>query len=128
MPRISIPIRKNCRRSRPSSKKACTPTHPLRPPPRRPTSRPIPRRQKSPTTGAKRPLPTDLVESAPAKVNLTLRVLGRRADGYHDLESLVAFAEVGDWLSLTPGHDLALDVAGASAAQAGPEANNLVVK
>ncbi|HEY2243744.1 MAG TPA: 4-(cytidine 5'-diphospho)-2-C-methyl-D-erythritol kinase, partial [Xanthobacteraceae bacterium] len=46
---------------------------------------------------------SDLVESAPAKVNLTLRVLGRRADGYHDIESLVAFADVGDRLSLTPG-------------------------
>jgi 4-diphosphocytidyl-2-C-methyl-D-erythritol kinase len=73
-------------------------------------------------------LASDLVESAPAKVNLTLRVIGRRADGYHDIESLVAFAEVGDRLSLTPGHDLTLGVAGPSAAQAGPEADNLVVK
>jgi len=73
-------------------------------------------------------LASDLVESAPAKVNLTLRVIGRRADGYHDIESLVAFAEVGDRLSLTPGHDLALGVAGPCAAQAGPEADNLVIK
>jgi 4-diphosphocytidyl-2-C-methyl-D-erythritol kinase len=41
-----------------------------------------------------------LVEAARAKINLTLRVLGRRADGYHDLESLVAFADVGDRLTL----------------------------
>ena len=44
-----------------------------------------------------------LVELAPAKVNLTLRVLGRRADGYHLLESLVVFADVGDRLTLAPG-------------------------
>jgi len=41
---------------------------------------------------------------------LTLRVLGRRADGYHDIESLVAFAGVGDALTFTPGGDLALTV------------------
>jgi 4-diphosphocytidyl-2-C-methyl-D-erythritol kinase len=73
-------------------------------------------------------LSSDLVESAPAKVNLTLRVLGRRADGYHDIESLVAFADVGDRLSLTPGDALTLTVAGSGAAQTGAEADNLVVK
>jgi 4-diphosphocytidyl-2-C-methyl-D-erythritol kinase len=73
-------------------------------------------------------LPSDLVESAPAKVNLSLRVLGRRADGYHDIESLVAFADVGDRLSLTPGDALTLTVAGPGAAQTGAEADNLVVK
>ena len=40
-------------------------------------------------------------ERAPAKINLTLRVLGRRADGYHELESLVTFADVGDCVTLT---------------------------
>ena len=39
-------------------------------------------------------------EFAPAKINLTLNVLGKRADGYHELESLVAFADVGDNLTL----------------------------
>jgi 4-diphosphocytidyl-2-C-methyl-D-erythritol kinase len=73
-------------------------------------------------------LPTALVESAPAKVNLTLRVLGRRADGYHDIESLVAFADVGDRLALTPGDALTLAVVGPGAAQTGAEADNLVVK
>ena len=38
--------------------------------------------------------------TAPAKINLTLRVLGRRADGYHELESLVAFADIADTLDL----------------------------
>ena len=41
-----------------------------------------------------------LFEKAPAKVNLTLRMRGRRADGYHELESLVVFADVGDTLTL----------------------------
>ena len=45
-------------------------------------------------------MPVPLVEHAPAKVNLTLRVLGRRADGYHEMESLVAFADFGDRLTL----------------------------
>ncbi len=48
-------------------------------------------------------MPTARVEPAPAKVNLTLRVVGRRADGYHDLESLVVFASVGDRLAFAPG-------------------------
>jgi 4-diphosphocytidyl-2-C-methyl-D-erythritol kinase len=73
-------------------------------------------------------LPSDLVESAPAKVNLTLRVLGRRADGYHDIESLAAFADVGDRLALTPGEALTLTVVGPNAAQTGAEADNLVTK
>jgi 4-diphosphocytidyl-2-C-methyl-D-erythritol kinase len=73
-------------------------------------------------------LPALLVEEAPAKVNLTLRVLGRRADGYHEIESLVAFAGVGDALSFAPGGALALTVRGPSAAQAGATADNLVLK
>ena len=72
--------------------------------------------------------PAPFVENAPAKVNLTLRVLGRRADGYHELESLVAFAEVGDRLSFAPGGELALTVRGPNAAQAGEGADNLVLK
>jgi 4-diphosphocytidyl-2-C-methyl-D-erythritol kinase len=42
-------------------------------------------------------------ELAPAKINLTLTVLGRRHDGYHELESLVTFADIGDALVLRPG-------------------------
>ena len=55
-------------------------------------------------------------EFAPAKINLTLRVLARRADGFHELSSLVAFADIGDQVSFTPsdhpGGDLRLDYAG----------------
>lgn len=65
---------------------------------------------------------------APAKVNLTLRVLGRRADGYHELESLVAFAGVGDVLTFAPGAALTLTVSGPTAPAAGDGADNLVLK
>ena len=64
---------------------------------------------------------------APAKVNLALHVLGRRPDGYHELESLVAFAGAGDVLSLEPGRALALSVAGPTAAAAGGLDDNLVL-
>jgi 4-diphosphocytidyl-2-C-methyl-D-erythritol kinase len=67
-----------------------------------------------------------LTDRAPAKVNLSLRVLGRRADGYHELESLVAFADAADALSLSPGEAPALVVEGAYAAACGDVADNLV--
>jgi len=73
-------------------------------------------------------LPDSLVEDAPAKVNLTLRVLGRRDDGYHELESLVAFAECGDALSLRPDSELSLTMRGPRAEEAGETADNLVLK
>lgn len=69
-----------------------------------------------------------LATRAPAKINLTLHVLGRRADGYHELESLVAFAGTGDDLRLEPGPSLALHVSGPTAPLAGNEADNLVLK
>jgi 4-diphosphocytidyl-2-C-methyl-D-erythritol kinase len=73
-------------------------------------------------------LPVPLVETAPAKVNLTLRVLGRRADGYHEISSLVAFADCGDSLSFAPGGELALTLGGPRAQAAGDVADNLVLK
>lgn len=68
------------------------------------------------------------VEHAPAKINLTLGVLGRRSDGYHELESLVAFAAFGDRLSLAPAPQLELAVDGPTAEAAGPPGDNLVLK
>jgi 4-diphosphocytidyl-2-C-methyl-D-erythritol kinase len=65
---------------------------------------------------------------APAKINLTLRVIGRRADGYHELESLVAFAGLCDWLGFEPGDDLILEVFGPRADEVGPVDENLVVR
>lgn len=69
-----------------------------------------------------------LIEDARAKVNLTLRVLGRRADGYHDLESVVAFADCADRLTLKAGSDLILTATGPRAQECGETADNLVIK
>jgi 4-diphosphocytidyl-2-C-methyl-D-erythritol kinase len=68
------------------------------------------------------------VEKAPAKVNLTLRVIGRRADGYHEIESLVVFAALSDTRRFVPDRALALVVRGPTAAAAGVVADNLVLK
>ncbi|MEW6256186.1 MAG: 4-(cytidine 5'-diphospho)-2-C-methyl-D-erythritol kinase [Pseudomonadota bacterium] len=70
----------------------------------------------------------ELVARAPAKVNLTLRVLRRREDGFHDLASLVVFAGTGDLLSLQPAPELSLTVGGPRAEAAGPQADNLILK
>jgi 4-diphosphocytidyl-2-C-methyl-D-erythritol kinase len=69
-----------------------------------------------------------LRERARAKVNLTLHVRGRRADGYHDLESLVAFADCADGLTLAPAPAVALEVSGPRAAECGSLDDNLVLK
>jgi len=69
-----------------------------------------------------------LLEKAPAKINLTLRVIGRRADGYHDLESLVVFADVADVLTLQPGVEDRLDISGPFYGKSGAMADNLVLK
>jgi len=69
-----------------------------------------------------------LSDEACAKVNLTLRVNGRRTDGYHDLESVVAFADCADRLTLTPGSDLDLKMLGPLAQACGDTSDNLVLK
>jgi 4-diphosphocytidyl-2-C-methyl-D-erythritol kinase len=69
-----------------------------------------------------------LIEQGRAKVNLSLRVVGRRTDGYHDLESVVAFADCADRLTLEPGRELALTTTGPLAAACGDAADNLVLK
>jgi 4-diphosphocytidyl-2-C-methyl-D-erythritol kinase len=69
-----------------------------------------------------------LIEDARAKVNLTLRVVGRRVDGYHELESVVAFADCADRLSLTPSPELQLVTTGPLAQACGAAADNLVLK
>ena len=69
-----------------------------------------------------------LTEPAPAKLNLALHVLGRRADGYHLLDSLVVFAGVGDVLRAEPAGGLSLSVTGPFAAALGGAEDNLVLR
>lgn len=69
-----------------------------------------------------------LSEQARAKVNLSLHVLGRRADGLHELESLVVFADLADVLTLQPGGAFSLNVSGPTAQVIGPADGNLVLK
>lgn len=73
-------------------------------------------------------MPATLRERAPAKVNLTLRVVSRRADGHHDLESLVAFADLADVVTFDPDAPSDISVTGPFAAATGPAGENLVLK
>ncbi len=65
---------------------------------------------------------------APAKVNLALHVTGQRADGYHLLDTLVAFASVGDHLSAEPASEFSLRVSGPEGAGVPADDSNLVLR
>lgn len=69
-----------------------------------------------------------LTLNAPAKLNLYLHLLGRRADGYHLLESLVAFTDLADTLILDAADEITLTLAGPFASAAGETKHNLVLK
>lgn len=69
-----------------------------------------------------------LAGSAPAKINLYLRVVGRRADGYHLLDSLAVFADLSDRLTVEPVDELDLSVDGPFAERAGAIEHNLVLR
>jgi 4-diphosphocytidyl-2-C-methyl-D-erythritol kinase len=73
-------------------------------------------------------VPGDMTERAPAKVNLFLHVLGRRSDGYHLLDSLAVFPEVGDTLRAEPAKALSLTVEGPFAGDLAAEPDNLVLR
>ncbi len=72
--------------------------------------------------------PQRLVETAYAKINLALHVRRRRPDGYHDLESLFAFAVDGDILSAEPSDALSLTISGPFAAGLTTNGDNLVMR
>lgn len=65
---------------------------------------------------------------APAKINLTLKVGAPRNDGLHPLASVVAFADVGDWVEAALGDELSLALTGPFANGLEREADNLVVR
>lgn len=68
-------------------------------------------------------------EFAPAKINLTLAITGRRADGYHLLDSLFVFPDVGDNLTISRGDDLELELRGPMCAGlAECQNDNLVIR
>jgi 4-diphosphocytidyl-2-C-methyl-D-erythritol kinase len=67
-------------------------------------------------------------ETAYAKINLALHVRRRRADGYHDLETLFAFAEAGDGLEAEPADALSLAISGPFAAALAVSDDNLVLR
>jgi len=76
------------------------------------------------TQGAADPISVE----APAKLNLYLHVTGRRADGYHELDSLVAFADLHDTVAVRPADRLTLAVEGRFADALKGDADNLVLR
>ncbi len=65
---------------------------------------------------------------APAKINLALHVTGRRADGYHLLETLVVFAADGDRIGVSPASEDRFEITGPFAAGLPADASNLVAR
>lgn len=69
-----------------------------------------------------------IVEEARAKINLALHVIGRRPDGYHELDMLVAFADTGDTVILAPSDQDRFDIDGPMAGGIQADADNLVLR
>jgi len=66
-------------------------------------------------------------EQAHAKINLALHVTGRRADGYHELDSIVAFADVADVLTIAPADSVSLEITGPFASDLPRDGTNSVL-
>ena len=71
---------------------------------------------------------TSLKGLAPAKINLTLHVTGQREAGYHFLDSLVVFADIGDEIIVTPQDGVTLSVRGPFAEGVPTDQSNIVLK
>ena len=65
---------------------------------------------------------------APAKINLALHVTGQRGDGYHLLDTLVTFANVGDHLNFAPAQNLSLSITGPEARHLPNDQDNIILK
>jgi 4-diphosphocytidyl-2-C-methyl-D-erythritol kinase len=73
-------------------------------------------------------LPSSVRVFAPAKINLFLHVTHKRSDGFHDLQSLAAFAAAGDILAIESGSGFALETEGPFADGLAGEKDNLVLR
>ena len=69
-----------------------------------------------------------IAQFAPAKINLYLHVTGRQENGYHELDSLVVFADVGDWVLARPAAQTALKITGPHASKLDCGRDNLVMR
>jgi 4-diphosphocytidyl-2-C-methyl-D-erythritol kinase len=67
-------------------------------------------------------------EKACAKINLALHILGRRNDGYHELDSVVGFADFGDRIAIKVSDQLTLECSGSFAASVPAGADNIILK
>ena len=68
-----------------------------------------------------------VTERAHAKINLALHIIGRKPDGYHELDSIVAFADVADVLTITPATDVFISLSGPFANDLSPVGENIVL-
>ena len=66
-------------------------------------------------------------ERAHAKINLALHIIGRRPDGYHELDSVVAFADVADVLTIAPAAKVSINLSGTFANDLPPDDENLIL-
>ena len=69
-----------------------------------------------------------VTERAHAKVNLALHILGQRPDGYHELDSVVAFAGIADILTIAPAEKVALSLSGPFANDLPFDKENIILK
>lgn len=69
-----------------------------------------------------------ITETARAKLNLALHIRARRPDGYHELETLFAFVEHGDVLTVAPADKDRFEIVGPFAAALSGERDNLVTR
>lgn len=73
-------------------------------------------------------MPAAVKRRAAAKINLALHVVGRRADSYHELDTVAVFADVGDVVEASPAEKLSLSISGPFAAHAPAGEENLVLR